>query len=165
MTNTAEQLESYPQAGEESPNFTAPIDGGVNVTLSDFAKAGKNVVLYFYPKDDTPGCTTEAQGFRDNLEAFDATDTVILGVSKDTVAKHDKFKAKHCLPFSLVSDEDGSICDAYGTWVEKSMYGKKYMGIERATYLIDATGTIAHVWRKVKVKGHVEAVLKAAQGL
>jgi peroxiredoxin Q/BCP len=153
------------QVGDHAPDFTAPIDGGGSVTFSDYAKADKKVVLYFYPKDDTPGCTIEAKDFRDNITAFEAAGTVVLGVSKDTVAKHDKFKTKYCLPFSLVSDEDGSICEAYSTWVEKSMYGKKYMGIERATYLIDASGYVAQVWRKVSVTGHVSEVLSAAKTL
>ena len=158
-------MNAFPQTGEPAPDFTASTDGGGSVTFSDYAKDGKNVVLYFYPKDDTPGCTTESKAFRDALAEFDAAGVVIVGVSRDTVAKHDKFKAKYELPFNLVSDEDGSVCEAYGTWVEKSMYGKKYMGIERATYLIDASGNIANVWRKVKVKGHVEAVLEAAKNI
>ena len=140
-----------------------PTDGGGEVSLK--ALKGKKVVLYFYPKDDTPGCTKEACGFRDSLPDFSKVDAEIVGVSKDTVAKHDKFKAKHELNFILGSDEDGSVCEAYGTWVEKSMYGKKYMGIERATFLIDEKGVISNVWRKVKVKGHVEEVLAAAQAL
>ncbi len=165
MTNAATQTATYPQTSENAPDFTAPIDGDGTLTLSSIAASGKACVLYFYPKDDTPGCTTESKDFRDNLAAFEAAGAVIVGLSRDTVAKHDKFKAKHDLTFALVSDEDGSICEAYGTWVEKSMYGKKYMGIERATYLIAANGTIAQVWRKVKVKGHVEEVLEAVRGL
>ena len=126
---------------------------------------GSPVVLYFYPKDDTPGCTKEACGFRDAFPDFSALNATIVGVSKDTVTKHDKFKAKYELPFHLASDEDGSLCEAYGTWVEKSMYGKKYMGIERATFLIDASGVIQGIWRKVKVNGHVEEVLEASRAL
>jgi peroxiredoxin Q/BCP len=126
---------------------------------------GKNVVLYFYPKDDTPGCTKEACGFRDSLPEFSAANAEIIGVSKDSVAKHDKFKAKYDLPFALAADLDGAICEAYGTWVEKSMYGRKYMGIERATFLIDGGGVLRCIWRKVKVKGHVDAVLAAAKDL
>lgn len=152
-----------PEIGDKAPNFTAPTDSGGKVSLRDFA--GQNVVLYFYPKDDTPGCTKEACGFRDSLPDFSGANAVILGVSKDSPAKHDKFKAKYELPFTLVSDEDGKICEAYGTWIEKSMYGRKYMGIDRATFLIDGKGKIREVWRKVKVKGHVEAVLKAASAL
>lgn len=149
--------------GQKAPEFKMQTDGGGEVSLK--ALKGKKVVLYFYPKDDTPGCTTEACGFRDSLPDFSKVDAEIVGVSKDTVAKHDKFKAKHELNFILGSDEDGSVCEAYGTWVEKSMYGRKYMGIERATFLIDEKGVIQNVWRKVKVKGHVDAVLAAAQAL
>ncbi len=149
--------------GDTAPNFKAKTDSDGEITLADLK--GQNVILYFYPKDDTPGCTKEACAFRDNLPHFDGADAVVLGVSKDTVAKHDKFKAKYELPFTLVSDEDGAICDAYGTWVEKQMYGRKYMGIERATYLIDKDGKIKQIWRKVKVKGHVEEVLESVQNI
>lgn len=147
--------------GDKAPDFSMPTDGGGSVSLKDLK--GKKVVLYFYPKDDTPGCTKEACGFRDALPDFSGADAEIIGVSKDSVAKHDKFKAKHELPFTLASDEDGSVCEAYGTWVEKSMYGRKYMGIDRATFLIDRDGKIAQVWRKVKVPGHVEEVLETAR--
>ena len=149
--------------GDTAPDFTLPRDGGGEVTLSSLAP--KKVVLYFYPKDDTPGCTKEAIAFSGAVDDFDAANTVIIGVSKDPVKKHDKFIAKHDLKVALVSDEEGDVCERYGTWVEKSMYGKTYMGIERATYLIDADGKIAQIWRKVKVPGHVEAVLEAAQAL
>ena len=149
--------------GDQAPDFTMKTDGDGEVSLSGLK--GKTVVLYFYPKDDTPGCTKEACGFRDSLPDFSALDAEIIGVSKDSVAKHDKFKAKYELPFKLASDDDGSVCEAYGTWVEKSMYGKKYIGIDRATFLIDGDGLVRSVWRKVKVPGHVEAVLKAAQDL
>ena len=149
--------------GDKAPDFSMPTDGGGSVSLKDLK--GKKVVLYFYPKDDTPGCTKEACGFRDALPDFSGADAEIIGVSKDSVAKHDKFKAKHELPFTLASDEDGSVCEAYGTWVEKSMYGRKYMGIDRATFLIDETGKIARIWRKVKVPGHVEEELEAARAL
>ncbi len=151
------------ETGKPAPDFSMPTDGGGQVSLSGLK--GKNVILYFYPKDDTPGCTKEACGFRDNLAAFEGAEAVVIGVSKDSVAKHDKFKAKYDLPFSLASDEDGKVCEAYGTWVEKSMYGKKYMGIDRATFLIDGKGVLRQEWRKVKVPGHVEAVLEAAKGL
>ena len=154
---------THPAVGDTAPQINLPRDGGEIVNLSDFA--GKKVVLYFYPKDDTPGCTKEAIGFTDGVEAFAAHDTVILGVSKDSVKKHDKFIAKHELKIALLSDEDGDVCERYGTWVEKNMYGKKYMGIERATYLIGADGKIAQVWRKVKVPGHVDAVLDAVRAL
>ncbi len=147
--------------GDKAPEFTAPTDGDGELSLSGLK--GKTVVLYFYPKDDTPGCTTEACGFRDALPDFTGADAVIVGVSKDSPQKHDKFKDKHDLPFTLVSDEDGGICDDYGTWVEKNMYGRKYMGIERATFLIDKDGVIRKIWRKVKVKGHVEDVLESVK--
>ncbi|MFD1627308.1 thioredoxin-dependent thiol peroxidase [Azospirillum griseum] len=149
--------------GTIAPDFTMPTDGGGSVTLS--ALRGKPVVLYFYPKDDTSGCTSEACGFRDQLPDFSAVDAVVIGVSKDSVASHDKFKAKYELPFTLASDTDGSVSEAYGVWVEKSMYGRKYMGLERATFLIGADGTVRNVWRKVKVTGHVAAVLKAVKAL
>jgi len=149
--------------GDKAPDFTLKTDGGGEITLSKLP--GKKVVLYFYPKDDTPGCTKEACGFRDALPDFSKLDAVVVGISKDGVAKHDKFKAKYELPFTLASDAEGKVCAAYGTWIEKSMYGRKYMGIDRATFLIDETGTLRAEWRKVKVPGHVEAVLAAAQGL
>jgi peroxiredoxin Q/BCP len=152
---------TQPAIGDTAPDFSLPRDGGERVNLSDFK--GKKVVLYFYPKDDTPGCTKEAIGFTDMVDAFAAEDTVVLGVSKDSVKKHDKFVAKHELKIALLSDEEGDVCERYGTWVEKNMYGKTYMGIERATYLIGADGKIAQAWRKVKVPGHVEAVLDAVR--
>ncbi len=151
------------EIGKPAPDFNMPTDGGGSISLNGLK--GKTVILYFYPKDDTPGCTKEACGFRDNLSAFEGADAVVIGVSKDSVAKHDKFKAKYELPFTLGSDEDGAVCEAYGTWVEKSMYGRKYMGIDRATFLIDGEGILRQEWRKVKVPGHVEAVLEAAKGL
>jgi peroxiredoxin Q/BCP len=125
---------------------------------------GKRVVLYFYPKDDTPGCTREALNFTEKAKAFAAAKTVVVGVSRDTVAKHDKFVAKHGLEVILASDEDGSVCERYGVWVEKTLYGRRYMGVERATFLIDAKGRIARVWRQVRVPGHVEEVLKEVKG-
>jgi len=149
--------------GDMAPNFDLPRDGGGTLSLESLR--GRNVVLYFYPKDDTPGCTKEAIGFTEHTAAFDAANTTVVGVSKDSVAKHDKFVNKHELGVPLVSDENGTLCEDYGVWVEKSMYGKTYMGIERATFLIDASGKIAQVWRKVRVPGHVDAVLEAAQGL
>lgn len=154
---------TQPAVGDKAPDISLPRDGGDIVNLSDFA--GKKVVLYFYPKDDTPGCTKEAIGFTESVDAFAALDTVILGVSKDSVKKHDKFVAKHELKIALLSDEQGDVCERYGTWVEKSMYGKTYMGIERATYLIGADGKIAQTWRKVRVPGHVDAVLDAVRAL
>jgi thioredoxin-dependent peroxiredoxin len=126
---------------------------------------GKPVVLYFYPKDDTSGCTAEACAFRDALPDFSKVKAEIVGVSRDSVASHDAFKRKFDLPFPLASDQDGKICRAYGVWVEKSMYGRKYMGIERATFLIDANGVVRKLWRKVKVPGHAQDVLEAAEAL
>jgi peroxiredoxin Q/BCP len=154
---------TLPAVGDKAPDISLPRDGGEIVNLSDFA--GQKVVLYFYPKDDTPGCTKEAIGFTESVDAFAALDTVILGVSKDSIKKHDKFVAKHDLKIALLSDEEGDVCERYGTWVEKSMYGKTYMGIERATYLIDADGNIAQAWRKVRVPGHVDGVLEAVRAL
>jgi peroxiredoxin Q/BCP len=149
--------------GDKAPDFSMPTDGGGTVALKDLK--GKAVVLYFYPKDSTPGCTKEACGFRDLMPDFSKVDADIIGVSKDSVKRHDNFKAKYELPFLLASDADGDVCERYGVWVEKSMYGKKFMGIERSTFLIDAKGKISKVWRKVKVPGHVEEVLAAAKAL
>ena len=151
------------EEGRKAPDFTAPADGGGKLKLSELR--GKPVVLYFYPKDDTPGCTTEACSFRDATPSLTKLKAQVVGVSKDSVARHDKFKAKHDLPFPLVSDEDGKICEKYGTWIEKSLYGRKYMGIDRATFLIDKDGVVRHIWRKVKVAGHVEEVLAAVKEL
>jgi peroxiredoxin Q/BCP len=145
-------------AGDTAPNVTLPRDGGEIVNLADFA--GKNVVLYFYPRDDTPGCTKEAIGFTENLAEFDTLNTIVLGVSKDPIKKHDKFVAKHDLKIALLSDEDDDVCERYGVWVEKNMYGKTYMGIERATFLIGPDGAIKQAWHKVRVPGHVDAVLE-----
>ena len=144
--------------GSKAPDFTLPADGGGSVTLS--ALKGQPVVLYFYPKDDTPGCTQESCDFRDNMTALKRLKVQVIGISKDSVKKHDKFKDKYELNFPLASDEEGSVCEKYGVWVEKSMYGKKYMGIERSTFLIDAEGKIAHIWRKVSVTDHVTEVLQ-----
>src|SRR5690349_8393041 len=149
--------------GDKAPDFTLATDGDGNVTLSKLK--GKKVILYFYPKDDTSGCTSEACGFRDSLPKFGRTDATVIGISRDTVASHDRFKKKYDLPFMLASDEEGKVCEAYGTWVEKSMYGRKYMGIERATFLIDGKAVIRHIWRKVKVPGHANEVLEAAAAL
>lgn len=151
------------EAGVAAPDFTLPADGGAAVALSAFR--GKPVILYFYPKDDTSGCTKEACGFRDLFPDFSAADAVVIGVSKDGAASHDKFKEKYQLPFILASDEDASVAQAYGVWVEKSMYGRAYMGMDRATFLIDREGVVREVWRKVKVTGHVEKVLKALKAL
>ncbi|MBF9041556.1 thioredoxin-dependent thiol peroxidase [Rhodobacterales bacterium LSUCC0387] len=151
------------EIGSPAPDFTLPRDGGGDVTIS--AQKPKKVVLYFYPKDDTSGCTKEAQGFTDAANAFAAAGAVVIGVSKDSVAKHDKFITKYDLGVILASDENSDVCERYGAWVEKSMYGKKYMGIERCTYLIDGEGKIFQIWRKVKVPGHVDAVLDALKSL
>jgi thioredoxin-dependent peroxiredoxin len=149
------------EVGSKAPDFTLPTDGGGSVTLSELR--GKKVVLYFYPKDDTSGCTAEACGFRDSFPDYTGTDAVVIGISKDSVTSHDKFKKKHNLPFILASDAASNVCEKYGTWVEKSMYGRKYMGIERCTFLLDQEGVVRDVWHKVKVPGHVAAVLKAAR--
>jgi len=143
--------------GDTAPDFSAPGAGDKTLALADYA--GQWVVLYFYPKDDTPGCTTEAKDFTALADQFAARNAQVLGVSKDTVKKHDKFREKHDLTVELVSDETGEICEAYGVWVEKSMYGKTYMGIQRATFLIDPEGKLVEIWPKVKVKGHAEDVL------
>jgi peroxiredoxin Q/BCP len=150
-------------AGSTAPDFTLPRDGGGTVTLSGF-RPGK-VVLYFYPKDDTPGCTLEAQDFNTRMTEFAAAGTTVIGVSKDSVKSHDKFCKKHGLSIILASDEGGTTCEDYGVWVEKSMYGKTYMGIERTTVLIDGAGKVARVWPKVSVKGHADEVLAAAKAL
>jgi peroxiredoxin Q/BCP len=149
------------QPGDAAPDFDLPSDGGGHVRLADFK--GKKLVLYFYPKDDTSGCTSEAQAFTAAADEFKAAGAAVVGVSKDSVKSHDKFKAKYELNFPLGSDAEGAAVEAYGVWVEKSMYGRKYMGIERATYLIDGAGRIAKVWRKVKVTGHAADVLKAVR--
>jgi peroxiredoxin Q/BCP len=149
--------------GDKAPAFNGVTDGGGGLSLKDLK--GKKVVLYFYPKDATPGCTTEAQGFRDALDDFAKLGAGIVGVSKDSVKRHDNFKAKHELPFALISDEDGAICEAYDVWQEKKNYGKTYMGIVRTTFLIDEKGKVAEVWRNLRVKGHVDKVLEAAKVL
>ncbi len=146
-----------------APDFALPRDGGGTVRLSDLR--GKPVVLYFYPRDDTPGCTKQAQGFSEMADAFGASGATVLGVSKDSVAMHDKFRDKYGLSFALLSDENDGVCEAYGVWGEKSMYGKTFMGIERSTFLISADGQILREWRKVKVPGHVEEVLEAVRAL
>lgn len=151
------------EAGSAAPDFTLPRDGGDSVTLS--ALRPQKVVLYFYPKDDTPGCTTEALDFTRLKDDFAAAGAVVIGISKDSVKAHDKFCAKHGLGVVLASDEGSDVCERYGVWVEKNMYGKTYMGIERTTVLIDGAGNVAQVWRKVKVAGHAAAVLDAARAI
>ena len=150
-------------AGDKAPDFSAATDGGGTASLK--ALKGKNVILYFDPKDDTPGCTTEACGFRDAFPDFFKSGAVIIGVSKDGVARHDKFKAKHDLPFTLVADEDGKLCEAYGVWQEKKNDGRRYMGIVRSTFLLDGNGKIAATWRNLRVKGHVDKVLEEVRKL
>ena len=149
--------------GGKAPTFSMPTDSGGKIALKDLK--GRPVVLYFYPKDSTPGCTIEACDFRDLTPDFSKIDAEIVGVSKDSVKRHDNFKAKYELPFSLASDEDSDVCERYGVWVEKNMYGRKFMGIERATFLIDGKGVVRKIWRKVKVKGHAEDVLEAVKAL
>ena len=149
--------------GSKAPDFEAVTDGNGKLKLSSLK--GRHVVLYFYPKDDTPGCTKESCGFAEMHQDFIDKNAEIVGVSKDSVARHDNFKTKYGLPFTLVSDQDGSICEAYGTWVEKKNYGRTYQGIQRATFLIDDKGCVSHVWRNVKVDGHLEAVMRALADL
>ena len=157
------QMTTAIDAGNPAPAFTAPSDDGGSLSLKNLR--GRAVVLYFYPRDDTPGCTREAQEFAEALPKFARAGAEIVGVSKDSAARHDSFRAKYALPFTLVSDADGDICERYGVWVEKKNYGRTYMGIERATFLIDPAGTVSKVWRRVKVAGHVDKVLEAVQAL
>jgi peroxiredoxin Q/BCP len=149
------------KVGQKAPDFTTLNDSGEKVKLSDFK--GKKIVLYFYPKDDTPGCTKEACAFRDGIGEIKRKGAVVLGVSADSVQSHEKFKKKFDLNFPLLADTDKKIVEAYGTWKEKSMYGKKYMGIERTTFLIDEQGKIAHIFPKVKVDEHYEEVVRALE--
>nr|WP_238318734.1 thioredoxin-dependent thiol peroxidase [Pseudooceanicola atlanticus] len=155
--------DAMPATGDTAPDFTLPQDGGDPVTLSDLRPAP--VVLFFYPKDDTPGCTTENKDFTAMGADFEAAGAKILGVSKDSVEKHAKFRTKHDLATTLLSDAEGDVCERYGVWGEKKMYGKTFMGITRATFLIDGEGRIAKVWPKVKVAGHAEEVLEAVKAL
>jgi peroxiredoxin Q/BCP len=151
------------ETGAKLPAFSLPGDDGRTYGPGDFA--GRKLVLYFYPKDDTSGCTLEAKAFTDRLADFTAADTAVVGVSKDSVRSHCRFRDKHGLAVTLLSDETGTLTEDLGFWGEKSMYGRRYMGIERATLLVDRDATVARVWRNVKVTGHVEAVLEAARGL
>ena len=151
------------EIGSKAPGFTLESDEGGPISLD--ALKGKKVVLYFYPKDDTPGCTNEAIAFTGLKAAFDAAGAVVIGVSKDSPKSKAKFRAKHSLGVRLGSDPEGQVIEAYGSWVEKSLYGRQYMGIDRSTFLIDAGGVLRHAWRKVKVPGHAEKVLQAAQEL
>jgi peroxiredoxin Q/BCP len=148
-----------PQPGQKAPDFTAPDENGTSVSLKDLR--GKKVVLYFYPKDDTSGCTQEACDFRDNFARIKRTGAVVIGVSPDSERSHQKFKTKYELPFTLVADADKTVVTAYGVWQEKSMYGRKYMGVVRTTFIVNEQGVITHVFEKVKVKGHVDEVLEA----
>lgn len=149
--------------GDPAPPFELPTAGGGRVSLAGLK--GRLCVLYFYPKDDTPGCTREALSFTESATAFAAAGAVVVGVSRDSVFKHDKFAAKHGLAVTLASDEEGSVCRAYGVWVEKSLYGRSFMGVERATFLIGTDGCVRRVWRKVRVAGHAEEVLAAVSDL
>jgi peroxiredoxin Q/BCP len=146
------------EVGEKAPEFTAPADGGGKIKLTDLR--GKKVILYFYPKDNTPGCTTEACDFRDNMASLTQQGVAVLGVSPDSVASHDKFKSKFDLPFPLISDPQHEIAEAYGVWREKSLYGRKFMGIVRSTFVIDEQGKIAEIYRKVRVKNHVDSLVE-----
>jgi peroxiredoxin Q/BCP len=154
---------SAPAIGKKIKNFSRPATGDQTISLADFT--GRNVVLYFYPKDSTPGCTTEGQDFRDHIDDFNAANTVILGVSRDSLKRHENFKAKQSFPFELLSDEDETLCQQFDVIKLKKLYGKEHLGIERSTFLIDGEGKLVREWRKVKVAGHVEEVLEAAQEL
>ncbi|MGQ0526885.1 MAG: thioredoxin-dependent thiol peroxidase [Alphaproteobacteria bacterium] len=151
------------ETGNKAPDFILPRDGGGEISLAQFK--GQTVVLYFYPKNDTPGCTQESCDFRDALADFGTLNAQVIGISKDSVKSHDKFRDKYSLNFPLASDEEGHTCEDYGVWMEKSMYGKKYMGIDRSTFLIDKDGKIAQAWRGVKVPDHVNAVKKTLKNL
>lgn len=151
------------KVGDKAPQFTLPTDGGGEISLKDFK--GKKVVLYFYPKDDTSGCTKEAIAFSEDIRRYRASGAVVIGVSKDSPKSHDKFKTKHELKVALASDEETKVAAAYGVWVEKSMYGRRYMGMERATFLVDGKGVIRNIWHKVKVPGHSAEVLAAVKAL
>lgn len=154
---------SQPQLNKKAPDFKLPATGDQTLSLADFK--GKNLVIYFYPKDNTPGCTTEGQDFRDHYKQFQKHNTEILGVSRDSVRTHENFRKKHEFPFDLLSDADEAMCKAYDVIKLKKLYGREYMGIERSTFLIDAQGKLKQEWRKIKVKGHVEEVLEAVKAL
>jgi thioredoxin-dependent peroxiredoxin len=147
--------------GQDAPDFLLPTDD--DETVTPLGLKGKSIILYFYPKDDTSGCTTQAIAFSGLIEEFEAANAIVIGVSKDKISSHKKFRTKHDLKIKLASDFETQVAELYGVWVEKSMYGRKYMGLERATFLIDPAGKIAHIWRKVKVAGHAEDVLKVVQ--
>ena len=156
-------MSGYPQEGQPAPDFALQADDGSTVKLSNLR--GKKVIRYFYPKDNTPGCTTQACDLRDRIQEFDARGAVVYGISADDVKSHVKFRDKYDLPFRLLADVGHKVAEQYGVWVQKSMLGKKYMGIERATFLIDGKGVIRGIWRKVKVPGHVDEVLKEVKKL
>ena len=160
----AKKTSLQPIEGDKAPDVKLPTDSGETFDLSAL-KGTSNAIIYFYPKDDTPGCTTEAKAFRDNIKEFEKADTVVIGISKCSIEKHCKFRDKYELSFALASDEEGDVCERYGVWVEKNMYGKKYMGIQRATFLINKEGEIVKSWPKVKVDGHAEDVLEAVKAL
>lgn len=149
--------------GDPLPDLAVAADGGRTLRLREYL--GKNLILYFYPKDDTPGCTQESQDFRDHHGEFEALDTVVVGISRDNVRSHDRFKAKHCFPFDLVSDEDETLCRTFDVIKMKNMYGKQVRGIQRSTFLFDRSGVLVHEWRGVKVPGHVDAVLEKVREL
>ena len=149
--------------GEKIPDFTATATNNLEFNFSE--NIGTNIIIYFYPKDNTPGCTKEGEDFRDQFEVFNSNNTVIVGVSRDSVKSHDKFICKYNFPFDLIADEDEAVCHLFDVIKEKNMYGRKYMGIERSTFLIDTNGNLINEWRKVKVKGHVEEVLGALKNI
>lgn len=151
------------EIGDKAPNFTLPATGGKDITLADLK--GQIVVMYFYPRDDTPGCTKQACSFSDHFNTLKKHNVTVIGISKDSIKSHEKFKEKYGLNFDLASDTEKTVIDSYGSWVEKSMYGKKYMGINRDTFLIDEKGVLRHIWRKVKVEGHTDEVLAEIQKL
>jgi len=154
---------SQPELNQPAPAFDLPATGEQQISLAGLS--GRKIVLYFYPRDATPGCTTESQNFRDAIDAFTAANAIILGISQDPVASHEKFKAKQAMPFDLLSDEEGDVCRAYDVIKLKKMYGKEFDGIERSTFLIDEKGVLRQAFRKVKVPGHVDEVLEAVQAL
>ena len=152
-----------PKLNKKAPTFTIPATGGQEITLSDYL--GKNIILYFYPRDNTPGCTQEGQGFRDQYNKFKRNKTIVFGISRDSLASHERFKEKQAFPFDLLSDQDENLCKLYDVIKEKNMYGKKLMGIERSTFLINSQGILHAEWRKVKVKGHIDEVLQTIREL
>lgn len=162
MTNAAREIREL-REGDYAPDFTLDSDKGGSITLSELR--GKNVVLYFYPKDDTPGCTIEGKEFSNYIDDFEDAKTIVIGISRDDTTSHQRFKQKCDLSVTLVSDIDGTVCEAYAVWVEKNMYGKKYMGIQRDTFLVDKKGMIKKIWHKVKVEGHAREVLEEARKL